>query len=391
MKGRQTSKQLADLQEKRTSLFRRIQRWHEVQLTYVPCVGPILATMLCSAEETNTPPDPAEHMPLYLPSSLPRQLLDTHDLTAILEKEKRLRIAQADDALAEIRRQRRIITGLWHFKKLNVAGTGNKPNTRMRSLYNRFNNKTQRCAARYRAAYAALMSLDPHGTWRERLRVLHKKDIRGPGKENDGSSNGRFEPSWIWLVPRVDSAPDMGISEGHLDESMRPEWAKSQARMKRWEEELAIVGEEMRRVVVYLEWRAGWWRAQGQRRRDVGSDESDILDGVEAYSQKQAAIAEGLALSCARYWLPMLQRYGLDSEWGSRYVLSTQPIPTSAPHESHADDSADDDAIDPDEPVDLCEVPPEVTEHEGILDVDFDFDMNADGDLEIEDVYELED
>lgn len=87
----------------------------------------------------------------------------------------------------------------------------------------------------------------------------------------------------------------------------------------------------------------------------------------------------------------MLQRYGLDSEWGSRYVLSTQPIPTSAPHESHADDSADDDAIDPDEPVDLCEVPPEVTEHEGILDVDFDFDMNADGDLEIEDVYELED
>jgi len=35
-----------------------------------------------------------------------------------------LRKAQADDALAELRRHRRTMTGLVIFKKLNVSGTG---------------------------------------------------------------------------------------------------------------------------------------------------------------------------------------------------------------------------------------------------------------------------
>lgn len=115
MRGKQTSKQQADLQDKRTTLLRRIQRWREIQLTYVPCVGPILAAALCMQDTDSPVQEPAELVPLHLPSSLPGHLRDTNDLSSIIEKEKRLRVAQADDALAEIRRQRRIITGLWHF------------------------------------------------------------------------------------------------------------------------------------------------------------------------------------------------------------------------------------------------------------------------------------
>lgn len=348
MKGKATSKQQADIQDKRTTLLRRIQRWREVQLTYIPCVGPILAAALCTQETDGPTPDLAELTPLHLPSALPRHLCDAHNLGTVVEKEKRLRIAQADDALAEIRRQRRIITGLWQFKKLNVAGTGNKPNTRIRSLYNRFHHKTQRCTERYRAAFTALSNLDPNGTWCSRFRVLRTKDISGPGKDDDGTSNGRFEPSWIWLVPRVESAPDMGESEGHLDDSMGPEWAKSQARMKRWEEEVDIIEEEMRRVIAYHEWKAGWWRGQSTLRSIAGIGDPDILDGVEAYAHKQAFIHECLASKCALYWLPTLRIRGLTPEWASRY-FSVPTSQTTRSQELAADDLSDLDALDVEE------------------------------------------
>ena len=43
---------------------------------------------------------------------------------------------RAEEALEDIRRGRRMITGLTQFKKLNICGAGNKPNTRMHTLYN---------------------------------------------------------------------------------------------------------------------------------------------------------------------------------------------------------------------------------------------------------------
>ena len=88
-----------------------------------------------------------------------------------------------------------------------------------------------------------------------RLKKLDDKDIRGPGKEADDPSHGRFEPSWIWMVPRVPSAPDMDDSEENFDDSMRVEWAKTKAWCTRWEEEVVLIEEEMRRVIVFLEWR----------------------------------------------------------------------------------------------------------------------------------------
>ena len=52
------------------------------------------------------------------------------------DAERRLREPQADDALADVRRFRHTIQGLWQFKKLNISGTGNKLNTWMLDLYN---------------------------------------------------------------------------------------------------------------------------------------------------------------------------------------------------------------------------------------------------------------
>ncbi|KAG6822177.1 hypothetical protein H0H92_014954, partial [Tricholoma furcatifolium] len=182
----------------------------------------------------------------------------------LANKEERLRFAQADDSLAEICRHRRIISGLYQFKKLNVSGTGNRPNTRMYGLFKRFNNRIDRFAARYRSAYAALSCLNPSGPWSSRFQKLEPKDISGPGKEDKDGSNGRFEPSWIWLVPRLPSepiGPEIG-NEQQLEDSMRIDWAKAMARLSRWEEEVELVQEKMRRVIMYFTWCAAWWRSR---------------------------------------------------------------------------------------------------------------------------------
>lgn len=284
-----------------------------MQLAYTPCVASLIVQSLAAIPHANESlgplsVEPAETMPLYLPSSLPQRLRQLPELAILLGKECRLRVAQADDALAEIRRQRRIISGLWQFKKLNVDGTGNKACTRMRTLYNRFNLRTQRCAACYRAARSALLVLDPDGSWWSRLNNLKDADIRGPGRDDNGSGNGRFEPSWIWLVPRVHSAPDMGDSEIVLNNSLQVEWAKTQARKQRWEEEVLLIQEEMRRVVKFHEWKAQWW--QGQAGRCSGNDGS-IIHGISAYAEKQAHFCECLAQSCVATWLPTLKENGV--------------------------------------------------------------------------------
>ncbi len=104
-------------------------KWHTI-----PSVATLLVQIPNTEIETPNPQVAApEKIRLHLPSDLPPSMLNTPQVKPLADKERRLRIAQADQALAEIRRGRRIISGYSQFRKLNVAGTGTKPNTRMRS------------------------------------------------------------------------------------------------------------------------------------------------------------------------------------------------------------------------------------------------------------------
>lgn len=76
-----------------------------------------------------------ESTPLYFPSLLPHEIRDRPELKDIVDVECHLHKAQADDALADVHRLWRVIQGLWQFKKLNVSGTGNRPNMRMLDSY----------------------------------------------------------------------------------------------------------------------------------------------------------------------------------------------------------------------------------------------------------------
>ena len=215
----------AELQDKRHKLRRRIEAWREIQRIYMPCVEQLRnappATYSPSAHSTSSGPPPASQMatdhntsyiteqpetkPLFLPSSVPVSLRTTGCIPNLAEKEQRLRLAQADDALHELRRQLRISATLRDYKRVQVGGTSQKMNTRTCSLLSRFHDKTMRCAERYSAAFKALSTLDPNGDWTHHLKFLdHKKDLRSPRRDDDDPGESKRELSWIWLVSRDD-------------------------------------------------------------------------------------------------------------------------------------------------------------------------------------------
>jgi hypothetical protein len=106
IKGNQSSKQLADLEETRALLRNRIRQWRQVQLVYTPCVAPLVAESLAAPpiiESLATSPDvddalptePAELIPLYLPSSLPEHLRQLPELASLLEKESPVQVTKS--------------------------------------------------------------------------------------------------------------------------------------------------------------------------------------------------------------------------------------------------------------------------------------------------------
>jgi hypothetical protein len=118
-------------------------------------------------------------------SDTPEQVQDLKNI------EFHLRIVQADDALEEVRCYRRVVTGIYQFKRINLSGDGNKKNTCAHDLMAHYVQKAKNFMEWYHAAYAALNIIDPDGEWATRLKELRDDDIRGPGRDDDEPSEGR--------------------------------------------------------------------------------------------------------------------------------------------------------------------------------------------------------
>jgi len=83
--------------------------------------------------------------------------------------------------------------------------------------------------------------------------------------------------------------------------ALRVEWAKAKARAARWQEEVILLDEEMRRVLQFCGWKADWWRNQiGLRNTDT--TDNLVLDGLKAFAEQQAAQEVRIATDWAAKW-----------------------------------------------------------------------------------------
>ncbi|KAF8171708.1 hypothetical protein K438DRAFT_1773011 [Mycena galopus ATCC 62051] len=143
---------------------------------------------------------------------------------------------------------------------------------------------------------------------RRRENELHREGELPPltREERERAAQSREsvrEVSWIWT-----GAGTTG-SDADLDEALRIEWCKVYARTRRWEEEVKLVEEEVRRMGVSLEYRAKEWEERARNvpvgtaeweewMREAGPRASwtfECTEGGVVYALKQAAIYRDIA------------------------------------------------------------------------------------------------
>lgn len=308
-----------EVEEKEGELRRKIVQWkRDIQPTYMPGMPSSGSTVSADVDAEDAGNDYAGDVwdvPLCLPSSFTSEQRFEYCASGLEEKERRLRFAQADDALIELRRVLRTVLTLDKHRSTQTAGSGVAANTRMQNLLSKQRSKQHRLAERYRAARNALVRLDPVGAcaehgWGARLKVLNDSDIKPPAAET-GTGEGYVQLTWIWLTASG-SSPD-----GEHDEGLRTEWAKSLARAERWEEEVVLIPIEMRRVLRNMLFRAREWRLKAQTAIPLSMKSVRIQAAYAAYSEKQAFILEELAQDYATLWLSLFEEYdmGTPSGW----------------------------------------------------------------------------
>lgn len=164
---------------------------------------------------------------------------------------------------------------------------------------------------RYCVARTALLQLDPGGEWENLYLPLTDADNRGPGKEPEevGTSDGQYTQSWIWRSNTT------SVSQDEVNEDMRVEWAQCMAPAARWEEEVTLLQEEMRRVVRFLQWRSNDWFLKVDAR--AGTVAPAIHAGLSAYAKKQGSIFRNLAIQFSQRWYLTLQSLSLPHAWAT--------------------------------------------------------------------------
>jgi hypothetical protein len=107
---------------------------------------------------------------------------------------------------------------------------------------------------------------------------------------------------------------------------VRVEYAKCQARYERWQEEVYLLVEEMRRTMAYTEHQAAWWRSLAAASH---SEDSILAKGLRAYALEHVNFETKYALHCGEEWGPVM-REAVASRFGP-HLSWLGPISSSLP------------------------------------------------------------
>ncbi|KAJ7434219.1 hypothetical protein B0H11DRAFT_2258641 [Mycena galericulata] len=323
-----TTKQTAEMLEKRTKLGRYTARFRTLQGVYTPAALQALANHPEPPKGKEEEAARVENIPLYLPSALSEEQRSAGCFKGVVGMETRLRDAQCRSALEQIR-------SLLHCKSRFRTYKGGQARhqgatTRSRNLMAANDAKIRFQGEKYVAAWKAKRALvgDAEVGWRplnpkKDLRCMDSPDDRAQrnkrkilgkkrgigerateedrregvaeGQRRAGKTGeGRRTISWIWMGTDTSAAgTDKAIAVG-----LRVEWAKSWARAKRWTEEVDLLKEEMRRAPLTLRWKAGWWAVRAQPEEFTG----EHAEGVRAYAARQADMFRRLAAHFEKMW-----------------------------------------------------------------------------------------
>ncbi|KAJ7092911.1 hypothetical protein B0H15DRAFT_777021 [Mycena belliarum] len=370
LKTHATAGQKTTMVERGNKLRRKIANWIKTQSDFQPIVTTLRAAddqaRAAAARSQPTAGVPVQGIELWLPS---KQVRVAGSSATLKESHCRyefdMREALAFEALEEMRRLLLVRTYHYKFQARNTAGVAG--GTRARTAIDVLDERIRRQANEYRAARRALVGLGPRlkeTRWTLVLKELGAEDVRGMPRalfhdaerkkkkkrkrQTDEGPPVPKEMSWIWrtglssLTAQAASSED--AARKATDEGLRVQWAKARARARRWSEEVDLLEEEMRRILVFLEWRASWWRALKDARPKSPDEDVALREGLHAYAERQAEIRDEMKGRFRRNWTDVPRWI----EMGREGVATAM----AAAHEGESDDDAFDTG-DEDEPVPL--------------------------------------
>ncbi|KAF9782887.1 hypothetical protein BJ322DRAFT_1110770 [Thelephora terrestris] len=292
----------------RRALSKNITKLRAPQRLYMPGSEPLI-----DAINPILLADRPEDVQLWLPSALPSTSRDSQCIDGLPKLEYRLRYAQALKALHEVRQSRRMIRVLSAKRQSHIANT---QRTKSRGLNDKVQMKLKQAASTYRISRKAIEALAPNeefGPWKKTILELRPADVRGPGREESETSESRFVQSWIWTAAPQHSA---SVDDPDLQATLRVEWCKLQERAKRYQEEMELVVEEMRRTWVTFEQNSLEWISRATS-LPVGDSAIDatVGAGIKAYAHKRADIQRRMASIFVDDWYHLLETLPFEVQW----------------------------------------------------------------------------
>ncbi|KAJ7761170.1 hypothetical protein DFH07DRAFT_957248 [Mycena maculata] len=316
-----TTIQATSLQRARTLLLGKVSALHDVQGTYMPGLRQWLGQQNPPLPEGSTARP--ETISIYLPSSLAAEVREAVCVPDLTAQEELLRMAQAGEALHDLRSGLRTRTFAHQFQRKHLEGQ--EMYTRSRELLDAIEDHVRVAASR--DELRELIKEDIRGMNEHSLNADEKEENRKAceraglpvnGDEanvdeygepvdqtvffNLETGEGRRRMSWIWFTGKIDGT-DVG-PDGRLHEDIRVEWAKARACADRWREEVILLDEEMRRVLQYCTWKAQWWdeRVAPVREEGRAAIGPELAEGLRAYALVQASREREWAITWEVKW-----------------------------------------------------------------------------------------
>ncbi|KAI5822026.1 hypothetical protein K523DRAFT_257616, partial [Schizophyllum commune Tattone D] len=284
------------INNRRRSLLEKVKPYNNLLKTHVPGAASLASE--CSGDKVIEP----ERLIITMPSQLPAEKRRMMCAEGLPEKELQLRRAQARDALQTLRKKLHAKQYYIEFRNQNF--TGQKQNTRARTMILTLQERIDADAETYRAARAAILSLrnvdnDPD------FPKLLAKDLQLEGEATDQDddaacrlaaagkqrtrhvhvSTSKHTMSWLWTANGVYS--DTTVDKAEVEKTIQHLWARALARKDRWVEEAELLREDMRRCLRSLEFEAEEWR----KRADVDLGRGPAyFSGTRAHALKHHAL-----------------------------------------------------------------------------------------------------
>ena len=80
----------------------------------------------------------------------------------------------------------------------------------------------------------------------------------------------------------------------------------------------------MHHVICYMDWRSHHWKSLVSEHKVL---DATVREGIAAYAEKQANIAQMMAHRFSNQWLPALEGHCITPDWPTHYTSHNDSIP----------------------------------------------------------------